>query len=312
MIRITRKQREKAKSVLHGLFVLAQRCGWDILPRYFYSSIPAIHELKQTGDWKKASSMTGVNGTDLNSQLEFLRSCCTPSLQDRIEQTSIHDYASSENDNSGGFGPIEAEVLFCYISTKRPRKIVQVGCGVSTAVILLAAKEANYKPEIVCIEPYPSNYLMRAAKNNLIELVSMPAQDVDLEVMTGINEGDLLFVDSTHSVRPGSEVNRIILEVLPRLPSGATVHFHDIFFPYDYQPSLMTNLFFHGESTLLHAFLIGNRRYSIAVSLCMLHHGCPGELHSLFRNYAPAITDHGLWRVKGEGHLPSSAYLSVS
>ncbi|MGD0829520.1 MAG: class I SAM-dependent methyltransferase [Terracidiphilus sp.] len=312
MISITRKYREKLKSVLHGFFVLAQRCGWDILPRYFYSSIPAIHELRQKDDWKRASSLMGVNGTDLYKQLAFLRSCCTPSLQERIKQSSIHNYACGENDHSGGFGPIEAEVLFCYISTKRPRKIVQIGCGVSTAVILLAAKEANYEPEIICIEPYPSNYLMRAAQEKLIELVSKPAQDVDLEVLTGIGEGDLFFVDSTHSVRPGSEVNRIILEVLPRLPTGSTVHFHDIFFPYDYQPSLMTNLFFHGESTLLHAFLINNQRYSIAVSLCMLHHGCPGELQSILGNYTPALTDHGLWKTKGEGHLPSSAYLIVS
>jgi len=59
---------------------------------------------------------------------------------------------------TGGFGPTEADFLYCFIATKRPRKIVQVGCGVSTAVILLAAQEAGYKPEVVCIEPYPSRF----------------------------------------------------------------------------------------------------------------------------------------------------------
>ncbi|MCU1237860.1 MAG: methyltransferase family protein, partial [Candidatus Solibacter sp.] len=68
----------------------------------------------------------------------------------------------------------------------------------------------------------------------------------------------------THAVRAGSDVNRIVLEVLPLIPSGFFVQFHDIYFPYDYQSSVLTTLFFSGESTLLHAFLIDNRRYSIA------------------------------------------------
>jgi hypothetical protein len=309
-MRISRRQREKIKSGLHGFFVLAQRCGWDILPRHFYSSIPGIHALRQKESWKQATSMIGVGGTDLKLQLAFLRSCCTPLLQERIRQTGIHEYACRENGH-GGFGPTEADVLFCYIATKRPHKIVQVGCGISTAVILMAAKEAGYRPQVVCIDPFPNKYLIRAAEENRIELLPQPAQDVDLTVLTGINAGDLFFVDSTHAVRPGSEVNRIILEVLPRLPSGSFVHFHDIFFPYDYQPSLLTNLFFHSESTLLHAFLVNNQRYSIAVSLCMLHHGCPEEMQLVLPNYQPARTDHGLWVVKGVGHLPSSAYLSV-
>lgn len=310
MIRISRKRRDQIKSFLHGLFVLGQRCGWDILPRHFYSSIPGIHELKHKESWKQASSMVGVRGTDLGSQLAFVQSCCTPALQERLRRDSVHEFACREN-TEGGFGPTEADFLFCYIATKRPSKIVQIGCGVSTAVILLAAKEAGYKPQLVCIEPFPSSYLIRAAKEGLIELVAQPAQDVDLAVLTGINAGDLFFVDSTHAVRPGSEVDRNILEVLPRLPSGSSVHFHDIYFPYDYQPSLLTNLFFHSESTLLHSFLINNPRYSIAASLSMLHHGCPKEMQSVLPNYRPALTDHGLWKVKGVGHLPTSTYLSV-
>jgi hypothetical protein len=310
-MRISRRLREQMKSSLHGLFVFGQRCGWDILPRYFYSSIPEIHELKHKESWKQPSSMIGVGGTDLGAQMEFLRSCCTPLLQKRLRQGSIHENACRENAELGGFGPTEADFLYCFIATKRPRKIVQVGCGVSTAVILLAAQEAGYKPEVVCIEPYPSRFLMRAAEDKLIELHSVFAQDVDLAVLTGIQAGDLFFVDSTHAVRPGSEVNRIILEALPRLPSGSSVHFHDIYFPYDYQPSLMTSLFFSGESTLLHAFLVNNRRYSISVSLSMLHYGCPQEMQLLLPNYQPALTDQGLWKAKGVGHLPTSTYLSV-
>jgi hypothetical protein len=105
-------------------------------------------------------------------------------------------------------------------------------------------------------------------------------------------------------------VNRIVLEVLPRLPAGAFVHFHDIYFPYDYQSSTLTGLCFGGESTLLQAFLINNQRYSIAVSLSMLHHACPREMQSVLPNYQPAKMEFGLLE-DGPGHFPSAIYLKV-
>lgn len=307
---ITRKLRERLKAGLHDLFLAGQRLGLDILPRHFYSAIPDIHELGRNELWKKPSSMVGVGGTDIESQLRFLGECCLP-LQERLQQGGIHEYACREN-GEGGYGFVEAEFLFCFIATKRPKRIVQVGSGVSTAVILLAAKEAGYVPEVVCIDPYPTGYLTRMAERKLIDLIPEKAQQVDLNVLTGLDAGDLLFIDSTHAMRPGSEVNRIILEVLPRLPSGCFVHFHDIYFPYDYQSSVLTTLFFAGESTLLQAFLINNRRCSIAVSLSMLHHSCPQRMQSVLRNYLPAVMNHGLHKVKGgSGHFPSATYLSV-
>lgn len=310
-MRVPRKLREQMKSGLHRLFVLGQRLGWDVLPRHFYSAIPDVRELRRSESWKRPSSMTGVAGADVDSQMSFLRACCLPPLLKRLRQGGIHEYASKENGQTG-YGPVEADFLYCFIATKRPNRIVQIGCGVSTAVILLAAKEANYRPEIICVDPSPTSYLTRTAEQNLIELISKPAQEVGLEVLTSLDAGDLLFVDSSHTVRPGSEVNRIILEVLPRLPSGSFVQFHDIYFPYDYQSRVLTTLFFAGESTLLHAFLIDNKRYSIAVSLSMLHHACPHELQSVLTNYRPAAMRYGLHMMNdGPGHFPSATYLSV-
>jgi hypothetical protein len=311
-MRVPRKLRERLKSGLHRPFVIGQMFGWDILPRHFYSAIPGIRELQQSESWKQPSNMIGVAGAQIESQVSFLRECCLPPLQERLKRSAIYEHACQEN-GEPGYGLVEAEFLFCYIMTKRPNRIVQIGCGVSTAVILLAAKEAGYKPRIICVEPFPSGYLTRIAEHKFIKLIPKPAQDVDLKVLTSLDTNDLLFVDSTHAVRPGSEVNRIILEVLPRLPSGSFVHFHDIYFPYDYQSSVLTTLFFAAESTLLHAFLIHNQRFSIAVSLSMLHHACPNEIQSLFPNYRPAAMHFGLYTTaEGSGHFPSATYLSVS
>jgi hypothetical protein len=310
-VTISRTLREGLKSGLHSLFVCGQRARLDILPRHFYSCIPDIRQLRHSESWKSPSSMTGVAGADIESQLSFLQGCCPPPLPVRLKQGGIHEHGCSQN-GAHGFGQIEAEFLYCFIAAKRPKKIVQLGSGVSTSVIMLAADEVGYKPRIVCVDPFPTAYLMRAAEQNIIELIPAPAQDVDLAVLTGLDAGDLLFVDSTHTVRAGSEVNRVILEVLPRLRSGSFAHFHDIYFPYDYQCDVLDTLFFWGESSLLHAFLIDNSRYRIAVSLSMLHHACPERLRSLFPSYRPATMHLGL-RVMGEshGHFPTSTYLSV-
>jgi len=154
-MRIPRKLREQLKSGLHGLFVLGQRLGWDILPRHFYSATPEIRELQRSESWKQPSSMIGVAGADIESQMSFLRGCCLPPLPERLRRGGIYEHACQQN-GEGGYGPVEAEFLFCFITTKRPNRIVQVGCGVSTAVMLLAAKEADYKPQMICVDPFPT------------------------------------------------------------------------------------------------------------------------------------------------------------
>src|SRR6202047_2759253 len=126
---VRRKIRDQMKSGLHGLFVLGQRFGWDILPRHFYSSIPNIGDLRRTESWKRPSTMIGVAGADIGSQMSFLRGCCLP-LQMRLAQGGIHEHGCKEN-GQPGYGTIEADFLYCFISTKRPKKVVQVGWGVS-------------------------------------------------------------------------------------------------------------------------------------------------------------------------------------
>jgi len=114
------------------------------------------------------------------------------------------------------FGLRDAEFLYGFIRTIQPKKIVQVGYGVSTAVMLMAAAEDRYQPVIVCVEPYPIEFLDRADREQAIRLVKARAQDVPLEILTDLGEEGFLFIDSTHTVKPGSEINRLILEVLPR------------------------------------------------------------------------------------------------
>jgi hypothetical protein len=304
-----RRVKDLGKRGLRRLFEVGQRLGFDLLPRHFYSQIPDIRQLRANDSWKRPRSMVGVQGIDLSTQFDFAETCCSPPTVERLRRSDVFARACTLNGESG-FGVADAEFLFGFIQTIQPQKIVQIGCGVSTGVMLMAAAEAHYHPEIVCVEPYPTEFLDRASREQAIRLVKAEAQNVPLEILTDLGDEGFLFVDSTHTVKPGSEVNRLILEVLPRLNSGDWVHFHDIYFPYDYQRGLLDDeLFFSNESALLHAFLIHNTAFTLRAALSMLHFADPERLKRLLPSYLPAGNDHGLRATAG--HFPASTYLQV-
>jgi len=167
--------------------------------------------------------------------------------------------------------------------------------------------------EIICIDPFPTQFLVQAAERNEITLHADRAQDVPLEMLTALSPGDLLFVDSTHTVKPGSEVNRLVFEVLPRLTQGVYVHFHDVWFPYDYSWSVLhDDLFFWNESALLHAFMTHNERYVLRLAMSFIHDANPGLLQQLLPAYRPARCENGLRVSLSDGeHTPAAAYLEV-
>jgi hypothetical protein len=299
-----------AKRGLHRSFQLLQRLGINVLPQHFYSCIPNLDDLGRRSDWRKPRSMYGIGQRSVDLQLALLGEWIGPQGE-YLRGNAVYQSAIVGGGGDGGYGEIETDVLFGFVATRKPRRITQIGCGVSTAVMLMAAEKAGYKPEVTCIEPYPSAYLRDAEKKGLIRLMVEPAQVVDFEVIADLDAGDLLFVDSTHAVKPGSEVNYLIHEVLPRLRAGVWVHFHDIYFPYDYtRDALDSDLFFPQESALLYAFLTGNARYRVEVSLSMIHYAASDGLKRLIPRYRPNDQTDGLGGPNG-GHFPSSLWLNV-
>lgn len=292
------------KNRLHDVFALGQRAGVNVLPNHFYSATPDLKALGDTSGWRAPMEMAGVEGRDTDAQIRF------------VEETvagigippDVHAVAAAANGQGSGYGLVEADFLYAFIQKHRPAEVVQVGCGVSTAVILRAAEACGHAIRVTCIEPFPSAYLTGLAAAGKIVLRVEGAQDTPSLLYEAIAPGSLLFVDSTHTVKPGSEVNRIILDAMPRLGPGVWTHFHDIYFPYDFQRTLFTELFFNVESTLLHAFLIGNERWSIAASLSMLHYAEQGRLKAALPRYVPQADDRGL-SARLDNHFPSATWL---
>src|SRR6266478_3039411 len=193
-IGVRRRAKTYTKLFLQKIFTLGQYCGVDILPRHFYSNIPDIHELNRSDRWKSARSMTGISGLEMSSQEEFAASVCGP-FTNRLPSLKVHGTAC-EQARESGYGPVEADFLLCFIASIKPKRVVQIGCGVSTAVMLRAAALAEYKIQITCIDPYPSPFLMDLSKRGEIILLAVEAQGAPDNVWRSLAAGDLLFVDS--------------------------------------------------------------------------------------------------------------------
>ncbi|MCC6680136.1 MAG: class I SAM-dependent methyltransferase [Phycisphaeraceae bacterium] len=287
---------------------IGQRLGVNITPHHFYSEIPDYRHLETHDYWRQPLSMHDIQGATIEPQLAMAQELCGPYVE-KLQGGQIHAQASHMN-GEPGFGIIEADMLYCYLRALKPRRIVQVGCGVSTAVTLIAAAdEPDYHPQIVCVDPYPTKLLHKLATENKITLVPQMAQVVPLQTFTDLVAGDLLFIDSTHTLRVGSEVIQLICEVLPRLRQGVRVHLHDIPFPYSYAPRVLTMPFISREPVLLYGFLVSNPNYRIDVSMSMLHYAEPDAMRKILAHYDPMPTEKGV--STGLGHFPSSIYLRV-
>ncbi len=309
--------RSHVKRVFLKIHKLALRLGLIILPNHYYAGIPDLNELKATLElWARKSGMVGVN-CDIEGQVTRLKQICAPF---ELEYRSNSTYLEACRSGSGpGFGYIEAQALHAVVRHFKPTRVVEVDSGVSTRCILAAAKlnraETGRECHLMCIEPFPRAWLRTAP----VELIAKPVQAVPFHFFSELLEpGSLLFIDSSHTVRTGGDVNHLVLEVLPRLEPGVVVHFHDIYLPYDYPRDALATLSQAQETALLHAFLIGNRSVRILFSLGWLHYERRDVLCEVFPEYRPQRDWAGLqdesYPPFGDinEHFPSSTYLETT
>ena len=160
------------------------------------------------------------------------------------------------------FEAVDAEVYHSLIRHYRPRQVLEIGSGNSTVVALRAAamnRHEGAETLVTCIEPYPEPGLRRSLQG-AGKLIERPVQEVGFEVFEDLSRNDILFIDSSHVAKFGSDVVFEYLEVLPRLKPGVLVHVHDIFIPFDYPRKWIVDEHkFWNEQYLLQAFLCSTR-----------------------------------------------------
>ena len=218
-------------------------------------------------------------GVDFNAQ-EQLALLKTFSFTDELRQFPVKkrhgDRFYYDNDS---FCSGDSEILYSMIRSKKPRRLVEIGCGFSTLMIQKAIvknkEEANYLCQHICIEPFENKWLEELDT----ELMRKKVEDVDKELFTSLEANDILFIDSSHVIRPQGDVLFEYLEILPILNPGVIVHIHDIFTPKDYPKEWLVDQFkLWNEQYLLEAFLSHNKAYKILGALNYLKHHFPKEL----------------------------------
>lgn len=168
----------------------------------------------------------------------------------------------------------DCEYWYNIIRHIKPARIVEIGCGNSTKMAVMAinknmAEDPGYKCAHVCIEPYEMPWLEKTG----VKVIRDKAETVDMSVFRELKENDILFIDSSHMIRPQGDVLFEYLELLPVLNKGVIVHIHDIFSPRDYPEQwLIASALFWNEQYLLEAFLTSNNDYKIIGALNYLRH----------------------------------------
>ena len=213
-------------------------------------------------------------GIDLNEnqQLEILKGL---NFSDELVKMPFDKTADLKYYfNNSVFLSGDSEISYGMIRHFKSRKIIEIGSGLSTLMTLNAIQknkeeDANYNCEMICVEPFEHKWLDKLD----IKLVRSMVEDVDISLFDKLEKNDILFIDSSHMIKPQGDVLFLFLHVLPKLKPGVLVHIHDIFTPRDYLADwvLVKNRMWN-EQYLLEAFLSHNHDFKIISAVNFLRH----------------------------------------
>lgn len=179
-----------------------------------------------------------------------------------IEKTAAHYpqiMAYSKNEvnekmpylNNTFYGIVDAAVLFSIIDSYHPKKILEIGSGISTRFMRSILSKHNLDTKIICVDPFPRVNISAVVD----EIIPKPLEDAIVEITSILDEGDILFLDGSHYVFQGNDTTLFFFKLLPEIPKGVIIHIHDIFLPYDY-PELVSRQLW-SEQYLLGCLLMG-------------------------------------------------------
>jgi predicted O-methyltransferase YrrM len=242
---------------------------------HFYSPIVSVEEIKkrELEIWK-GEQTDEIAGIDLRTEDQIKLIKALNRYYEDLPFKSGKQSGTRYFFENGFYSYTDGIILHAMIRHMRPKRIIEIGSGFSSAMMLDTNELFfNNSIELTFIEPYPDrlNSLVRDSDRRSVEIIVRDAQSVPLAVFEKLDAGDILFIDSTHVVKTGSDVNYILFEILPRLKSGVLIHFHDVFFPFEYPKELVFMGRNWNEDYFLKAFLMYNNEFEIKLFSQYLH-----------------------------------------
>jgi predicted O-methyltransferase YrrM len=276
-----RDERDRFREILAALDT-----AHFVAPGHFYSPLPSRADVEeQLAKQVQRNLLLSLPGIDINvpEQLRLLESLRgyystlpfkadpVPGLLYRLENAH--------------FPYTDGIILFCMLNALRPRRIIEIGSGFSTCAILDTNRLClGGQARVTCIDPHPEVLRkLLANSQDPVTIVESKLQDIDLGIFDELGPNDLLFVDSSHVSKCGSDVNCIVFEILPRLKPGVAIQIHDIYIGFEYPEKWLREGRAWNEAYLLRAFLEYNQSFRILLFIGYLQ-----NMHEAwFREHMP-------------------------
>lgn len=252
------------KGALHARRIMRHRF-LKFPPGHFYSPLPGEDWREERIDPSKEVE-PGRDGVDLNSEGQLQL------LEKMGGYASDYPFAAKSGDGlrygyaNDYFPRTDGAMLYAMLRHWKPERVIEVGSGHSSALMLdVNERYLEGKVRLSFIEPYPARLLglLSEREREVIDLHRCRVQEVDPKLFEGLKSGDILFIDSSHVSRFGSDVNHLLFNVLPRLAEGVIVHIHDIPYPFEYPDDWFDEGRAWNEAYAVRAFLQYNGGFEI-------------------------------------------------
>jgi predicted O-methyltransferase YrrM len=284
-------------AVMVFFFRLLERLGIHLTPNHYHFPIPDTSRLEDA-IWTRASELPGV---EMNEPEQLV-------LLDRLSSAYANEWAGlprtrPQSPNAfhlenGHFETVDAEMYYGLIRERAPRRILEIGSGFSSRLALAALeknREAGKSGAITLCDPHPPAWA-HAGRGAIDRIIPSQVQGISLTEFTSLSANDMLFIDSSHVLAIGSDVQFLFLEALPRLRPGVLVHVHDIFFPEEYPRYWVRDrLRFWNEQYLLQAFLAFNPRFRVLWASHWIAVKYPGRLQQAIPSFVPGKSPGSFW-----------------
>lgn len=234
---------------------------------HFYFPVISIADVKKREDeiWKNRDK-DGISGVELRTEEQIKL------VQQFTKYYAVLAFKSAKQENlryqfeNESYSYTDGIILYSMIRHFEPKRIIEIGSGYSS-MVMLDTNELffDYQINLIFIEPYPEKvyFLMKEDDRKQTKVIEGEVQLIPLDVFEKLEAGDILFVDSTHVSKTGSDVNYILFEILPVLKRGVLMHFHDVFYPFKYPKEWVFQGRNWSEDYILKAFLMYNDKFEI-------------------------------------------------
>lgn len=234
-------------------------------PGHFYSALQSESETEKflAGNRSVPDTIPGID-LRVDAQLDFVDELARLNWKDHFLATRTERFRYGYECESYSYS--DAIFLMGVLSRYRPKRIIEVGSGNSSILFLdIIDQWLGSETSLTMIEPYPQYVkdLLRPGDEDRVNLLVSPIQDVPFDLFESLEANDVLFLDTTHVSKLNSDVNREVFEILPRLKPGVIIHFHDMFYPFEYPDNWLRERRNWNELYLIRAFLMENHGYEI-------------------------------------------------